>query len=164
MSYDSDFDERYFFNQTGMLNAPIKLISPLSYQNEATSLQQNSSVSSYKSPADQHNTVPASQPVTAQPPTKRARGDSQPLKFVQLDHIPAQGKVTASPMVPFGADQAKPTQRRLQFNSSLNEITLREQLNQAPFPHLISPQVSNGAPHNGYDALTTPISQMMHLR
>ena len=31
MKVDHDFDERYFVNQSGLIHAPIKLISPLEY-------------------------------------------------------------------------------------------------------------------------------------
>ena len=31
MAFDSDFDERYFVNLNGIMNTPIKLISPLQY-------------------------------------------------------------------------------------------------------------------------------------
>ena len=54
------------------------------------------------------------------------------------------------------------TQRKLEFNSSLQEISLRQQLNQAPFPNMAL-QVPSATP-TSHHPLQTPIGQMMAVR
>ena len=97
MSTDADFDERFFINHNGLQHTPIKLISPISYANSNTpnALQQHSSTSGHKSPLTKGSLgVLAQQNHQA---SKRPRGESIPLKFVDPNEISFHGENESEP-------------------------------------------------------------------
>jgi hypothetical protein len=117
MSYNTDFDERYFINLNGLSRTPLKLINSMSpHRKSPPSKGENSSNGTYKRPKKDIDL---------------SFGSAEPnfANFFDKENSQLEEQISIQP-------PRQTMQRKLNFTSSLNEISLRQslQLNQHPSP------------------------------